>query len=79
MEGDLAWGVKHTIKYTDDVIQNCIPEIYMILLTNVALINSMKKEKRKRKPDGIWNQLGRQLDGQIDGFYNGRIRTSLFG
>ena len=26
IEGDLTWGGEHTIQYTDDVLQNCIPE-----------------------------------------------------
>ena len=39
MEGDLTWGGEHTIQYTDDVLQNCTPEIYIILLTNVTPIN----------------------------------------
>ena len=43
IEGDLTWGGEHTIQYTDDVLQNCTPETYIILLTNVTLINSIKK------------------------------------
>ena len=39
MEGD--WGGKHTIQYTDDVLQNCTPETYIILLTNATPINSV--------------------------------------
>ena len=35
MEGDLTWGGKHTIQYTDDVLQNCTPETYIILLIDV--------------------------------------------
>ena len=38
MEGDLMWGGKHTIQYTDDILQNCIHETYTILLTNVTPI-----------------------------------------
>ena len=26
MEGDLTWGDKHTAKYTDDVLYNCMLE-----------------------------------------------------
>ena len=36
-EGDFTWGGEHTIEHTDDVLQNCTPETYMILLTNVTL------------------------------------------
>ena len=43
MEGDLTWGGEHTVQYTDDVLQNCIPETYIILLTNATRINSVKK------------------------------------
>ena len=45
MEGDLTWGGEHTIHYTDDVLQNYASETYIILLTNVTPINSIKKEK----------------------------------
>ena len=41
MEGDLIWDGEHTIQYTDDILQNCKPETYMILLTNVTPINSV--------------------------------------
>ena len=41
MEGDLTWGGEHTIQYTDDVLYNCIPGSYVILLTNVIPINSI--------------------------------------
>lgn len=43
MEEDLAWGGEHTIKYIVDVLQNCTVEIYIILLINVTLTNSIKK------------------------------------
>ena len=42
MEGDLTSSREHTIQYTDNIVQNCILEIYTILLTNVTLINSIK-------------------------------------
>ena len=41
MEGDLTWGGEHTTQYTDDVLQNCTPEIYVILLTNATPMNSI--------------------------------------
>ena len=34
MEGDLTWGGEHTIQHTDDVLYKCIPETYIMLLTN---------------------------------------------
>ena len=46
MEGDLIWGGEHTIQYTDDVLQNCTPETYIILLTNVTSVYSIKKFKK---------------------------------
>ena len=45
MERDMTWGGKHTIHYTDDVLQNRTPETYVILLTNVTPINSIQIEK----------------------------------
>ena len=41
MEGDFTWGGEHTIQCTDDALQNGTPETYIILLTNVNLINSI--------------------------------------
>ena len=31
MEGDLTWGDEHTEQYTDDVLQNCTPETFIIV------------------------------------------------
>ena len=42
IEGDLTWGSDHTTQYTDDELQNCTPEVYIISLTNVITINSGK-------------------------------------
>ena len=42
MEGDLILGGKHIIQYTDNVLENCTLETYIILLTNVTLTNSIK-------------------------------------
>ena len=36
MEGNVTWGGEHTIQYADDVLQNCTPETYKILLANVT-------------------------------------------
>ena len=41
-DGDLTWGGEHIVQYTDDVLLNCTPEAFIILLTNVTPINSMK-------------------------------------
>ena len=42
MEGDLTLGGEHTMQYTDGVLQNCTLKTYMILLTNITLINLIK-------------------------------------
>ena len=47
MEGDLTWGGEHTIQCTEDMLQNCTPECYVILLTGVTPINSIKKTNSK--------------------------------
>ena len=47
MEGDLIWGAEYTVQHTDDILQNCIPENYIILLTNVIPINSIKNKPLK--------------------------------
>ena len=47
MEGDLIWGDERTVQYTDNVLQNCTPETYIILLTNVTPINSVTRKKEQ--------------------------------
>ena len=42
MEGDSTWGGEHTIQCTDDMLQNCTPEAYIILSINVTPISSIK-------------------------------------
>ena len=42
MDGDLSWGGEHTIQYADDVLQHGTPETYIIILTNVTPIKSIK-------------------------------------
>ena len=37
-------GAEHTTQYTDDVLQNCTPETYMLLI-NVNLINLILKKQ----------------------------------
>ena len=43
MEGNLTLDGEHTIQYTGDVLQNCTLETYILLLTNVTPVNSIKK------------------------------------
>ena len=42
MEGDLTWGGEHTIQCTDDVLENCTPETYIISLNSITPVNSIK-------------------------------------
>lgn len=35
MEDDLTQGGKYTVQYTDQVLQNCVLQTYIILLTKV--------------------------------------------
>ena len=48
-EGDLTLGGEHTTQHTNKVLQNCTPQTYVILLTNVTPINSIKFLKKKMK------------------------------
>ena len=51
MERDLIFGAGHTVQYTDDGLQNCTHETYIILLTNVTPIHSINfLKKKKYKP-----------------------------
>ena len=38
-EGDLTLGGECTTQYTGDVLWNCTPETYIMLLTSVILTN----------------------------------------
>lgn len=38
-EEDQTLGSEQTIKYTEDVLQNCVLETYITVLTNVTPIN----------------------------------------
>ena len=46
MEGDTPWSGEHTIQYTDSILQNRTPETYIISLTDVTPINSIKKKEK---------------------------------
>lgn len=41
MEEDFTSGGKHTMHYSDNILQNCTFETYIILLTNVSSINKI--------------------------------------
>ena len=49
MEGDLTLGSEHTVQCTVDVLQNCIFETDIILLTNATPINSLKIKRTTEK------------------------------
>ena len=55
MAGDLF--CKHTIQHKDDVLQNCTPETYLILLTNIIPINSIKKFSTKYQLKGSYTMI----------------------
>ena len=38
----MTWGGEHTMQYRDDVLQNSTCETYIILLTSVTPISSIK-------------------------------------
>ena len=42
----LDLGGKHTIQYTDDMLSNCTPHTYIILLTSITPINLIKIKKK---------------------------------
>ena len=44
---DSTLGGEHTVQYTDGVLWNCTTENYVILLTNVTPIHSIKMFKNK--------------------------------
>ena len=48
----MIWGDKYTVQCTNDVLYNCIPENYIILLTNVTPINLIKNNKKIFKQCG---------------------------
>ena len=49
VEGDLTLGGEHTIQYTDIILQNYTLETYIILLTNIFLINLINIKQIKNK------------------------------
>ena len=61
MGEDLTLGDEHTTQNIGYVLQNCTSESYVILLTSVTSINSIKKQKdydpQERKAETI-SKLG---------------------
>ena len=48
-EEDLTWGGEHTTQYTNDVLYDWTPEIYIILLTSVTPDKFTTLKRRKKK------------------------------
>ena len=46
-ERDMSLHSENTIQYTDDVLQNCTLEIYIILLTSVIPLHSIQILKKE--------------------------------
>ena len=42
---------KHTVQFTDDVLQKCAPETCRILVTSVTPTNSKKGKKKYKIPE----------------------------
>lgn len=47
IEGGFTFDGEHTIQYTGDVLQNWTLDVYIILLTSVTSINSLRKQNKK--------------------------------
>ena len=47
--GDLTWGPEHTIQDRGYLLESCTAETYIILLTKVTPISSIKIKNVKRK------------------------------
>ena len=63
---DLTLGGEYTIQHTDNVLQTCIPETYLILLTNVTPINTVKIKRFQKYTNG-----DRLKDGEQDDSWGG--------
>ena len=62
---DLTCIRDHRIEHTDNMLQNCTSETYIILLTNVTPINSIKI-KNMNKNINIWKKRFHR-DMNLDG------------
>ena len=49
----MTWGSDHTIQHTGDVLDSCTAETFIILLTTVTPINSIKIKTVKVKINKI--------------------------
>ena len=45
-QGEWTLGGEHTVQCKDDVLQNCTPEIYIILPTNATPAGNGKKHRQ---------------------------------
>ena len=63
----------NTVQDTDDVSQNCTPETYIIVLTNVTPINSIKNLKIlpivhiEKKSERKWSVCAGSVPSQVPG------------
>ena len=53
-QGDLTWGPEHTIQDRGYLLESCTAETYIILLTKVTPISSIKIKTVKRKINKIY-------------------------
>ena len=53
MEGDLTWGGEYTIQCIHDMLYNCAPESYIILLTSVSQKKKKKNQCKGKKRKNI--------------------------
>ena len=49
VERDLTSGCVRMVRYTDDVLLSCTIDTYVVLLTNVPPIHSIKTKEKKKK------------------------------
>ena len=59
---------EHTIQFIDNVLQNCRPETYIILLTNVTPIKLIQKLKKMKVIK--FRRLGMLTDFSAQAYFN---------
>ena len=53
VERDLTSGCVRMVRYTDDVLLSCTIDTYVVLLTNVPPIHSIKTKEKKKKEERL--------------------------
>lgn len=56
-EDGLTLGDRHTVQYRGFISKKCILETYMILLTNVTLINLILEKTKLNKKQRVTNKV----------------------